>query len=150
MKRPKTFVEQGIDADRTKSWTCCQLRDWEDFVPLLERAILIPSTGRTQNHAQSFGINVIAIDLSVVRGLSYYTGTVWELFDTAGSVPRPSQVVDDTIDSLNHWGSPLNGGFGFGDVVVTLLLEEKGLLPKRQAVASDVIYPMSQKNFPCQ
>ena len=41
------------------------------------------------NYAKGMGIaDLITIDLSVVRGLSYYTGTVWELFDTAGDIPR--------------------------------------------------------------
>ena len=40
-------------------------------------------------YADAFGIaHLLRIDLSVVRGLSYYTGVVWELFDVGGAVPR--------------------------------------------------------------
>ena len=39
--------------------------------------------------ADAAGIGgTITIDPSVVRGLSYYTGTVWELFDASGDLPR--------------------------------------------------------------
>jgi histidyl-tRNA synthetase len=101
-------------------------------------------------YAESFGIsNVIEIDLSVVRGLSYYTGTVWELFDTSGSIPRAiagGGRYDKLLESLGGNPTPMVG-FGFGDVVITMLLEQKGLLPKRNAVATEVIYPMSESEF---
>ena len=101
-------------------------------------------------YAKSFGIeDVIDIDLSIVRGLSYYTGTVWELFDTAGSIPRAiagGGRYDRLLESLGGQPTPMVG-FGFGDVVISLLLQERGLLPKRNAVATDVIYPMSVNEF---
>ena len=101
-------------------------------------------------YAESFGIsNLISIDLSGVRGLSYYPGTVWELFDTAGSIPRAiagGGRYDNLLKSLGGSDLPMVG-FGFGDVVVTLLLEEKNLLPASPPVATDVIFPMSTHEF---
>ena len=38
-------------------------------------------------------------------------------------------------------------GFGFGDVVIGLLLEERGLLPQKTARADDVVFPMSAAEF---
>ena len=100
--------------------------------------------------AESFGIaNVISIDLSIVRGLSYYTGTVWELFDTAGSVPRAiagGGRYDKLLETLGGIPTPMVG-FGFGDVVITLLLEERKLLPSMTPTATDVVYPMSTEEF---
>jgi len=101
-------------------------------------------------YATSFGIDeVIDIDLSIVRGLSYYTGTVWELFDTAGSIPRAiagGGRYDRLLESLGGQPTPMVG-FGFGDVVISLLLQERGLLPTRAAIATDVVYPMSANEF---
>ena len=147
------LIEQGIDPERAQ-----KILDLLSITGLDELCSFVGENNpgyqalvELMKHAQSFGIaNVIAIDLSVVRGLSYYTGTVWELFDTAGSVPRAiagGGRYDKLLASLGGTPTPMVG-FGFGDVVVTLLLEEKGLLPKRECVASDVIYPMSQEEFP--
>jgi histidyl-tRNA synthetase len=92
----------------------------------------------------------IAIDLSVVRGLSYYTGTVWELFDTGGSVPRAiagGGRYDRLMEALGGKPTPMVG-FGFGDVVITLLLEERKLLPAPTALVDDVVFPMQRAGFP--
>ena len=53
----------------------------------------------------------IAIDLSIVRGLSYYTGTVWELFDV-GSTMRAiagGGRYDNLISSLGGTATPMVG-----------------------------------------
>ena len=38
-------------------------------------------------------------------------------------------------------------GFGFGDVVILLLLADRGLLPSLPALAQDVIYPLQSSQF---
>lgn len=101
-------------------------------------------------YAEAAGIaSSISIDLSVVRGLSYYTGTVWELFDTAGKVPRAiagGGRYDRLMETLGGEPTPMVG-FGFGDVVISLLLEERGLLPKEESRVDDVVYPMEESSF---
>ena len=101
--------------------------------------------------AQAMGISsVIEVDLSVIRGLSYYTGTVWELYDTSGSLPRAIAGrgrYDRLMESLGGKPTPMVG-FGFGDVVITLLLEEKKRLPAFNSLIDDVIYPLSKAQFP--
>jgi histidyl-tRNA synthetase len=91
----------------------------------------------------------IEIDLSVVRGLSYYTGTVWELFDATGSVERAiagGGRYDHLMETLGGKPAPM-AGFGFGDIVITLVLSERGLLPTTHPVVHDVVYPMRQPQF---
>ncbi len=102
--------------------------------------------------AASFGFgDVLRVDLSVIRGLSYYTGTVWEVFDASGSLPR-AIAGGGRYDKLMEvfGGAPVPMvGFGFGDVVITEILSERGLLPA-QALArtlDDVVYPMSAPEF---
>ncbi|MBN1765414.1 MAG: histidine--tRNA ligase [Sedimentisphaerales bacterium] len=68
-------------------------------------------------------------DINIVRGLAYYTGTVFEIFD------RQSQLraicgggrYDNLLAGLG--GPQITAtGFGMGDVVLEILLQEKNLL----------------------
>jgi histidyl-tRNA synthetase len=70
------------------------------------------------------------LDLSVVRGLAYYTGVVFEVYDKAVGLRAVAGGgrYDNLLASLG--GIPQTGvGFGMGDVVLAELLKEKGLLP---------------------
>ena len=70
-------------------------------------------------------------DPNIVRGLLYYTGTVFEAFDITGGVRR-AILGGGRYDNLlrDVGGEPLSGvGFAMGDVVITLILQELGLIP---------------------
>jgi histidyl-tRNA synthetase len=72
----------------------------------------------------------VEVDLSIVRGLAYYTGTVFELFD-AGRTLRAicgGGRYDNLLFALGGVDLPALG-FGMGDVVLAELLKERGLLP---------------------
>ena len=76
-------------------------------------------------HGESVGL-----DLNIVRGLAYYTGLVFEVFDAAKSMRAVAGGgrYDDLCAKLG--GEKVTGvGFGMGDVVLKDLLEEHGLLP---------------------
>jgi histidyl-tRNA synthetase len=73
----------------------------------------------------------VKFDPNIMRGLLYYTGTVFEAFDVSGSVRR-AILGGGRYDNLlrDVGGEPLSGvGFAMGDVVVGILLQEKGLIP---------------------
>lgn len=73
----------------------------------------------------------VKFDPNIMRGLLYYTGTVFEAFDLTGSVRR-AILGGGRYDNLlrDVGGEPLSGvGFAMGDVVVGILLQEKGLIP---------------------
>ncbi|PWH14284.1 MAG: histidine--tRNA ligase [Anaerolineae bacterium] len=73
----------------------------------------------------------VQFDPNIMRGLLYYTGTVFEAFDVSGSVRR-AILGGGRYDNLlrDVGGDPLSGvGFAMGDVVVGILLKEKGLIP---------------------
>lgn len=80
----------------------------------------------------ALGINeYIRFDPSIVRGLQYYTGTVFEAWEVGGEIKR-SILGGGRYDNLlaDVGGEPLSGvGFAMGDVVITLLLQKYGLLP---------------------
>jgi histidyl-tRNA synthetase len=72
----------------------------------------------------------IRFDLTIVRGLAYYTGTVFEVFDRRGELR--AICGGGRYDRLlaNVSGADLPGvGFGMGDVVLTELLRDRELLP---------------------
>jgi histidyl-tRNA synthetase len=72
----------------------------------------------------------IEVDLTIVRGLAYYTGIVFELFD-AGRTLRAicgGGRYDNLLDALGGVQMPAVG-FGMGDVVLAELLKDKGLAP---------------------
>ncbi len=70
------------------------------------------------------------LDLRIVRGLAYYTGIVYEIFD-AGADLRAVAGGGRYDNLLQVLGGPKVGatGFGMGDVVLGILLDEKGKVP---------------------
>jgi len=73
----------------------------------------------------------VEMDLSIVRGLAYYTGFVFEAFDRA----KESRAIagggryDNLIRKMGGPDMPAVG-FGMGDVVLADLLRERGRMPK--------------------
>jgi histidyl-tRNA synthetase len=72
----------------------------------------------------------VRFDLSIVRGLAYYTGIVFELFDTKGELRAicGGGRYDTLLKGLAGVDLPALG-FGMGDVVLKELLTVRGLLP---------------------
>lgn len=78
-----------------------------------------------------FGLGeYVRFDLSIVRGLAYYTGVVFEIFDTRGELRAIAGGgrYDDLLRIVSGTDMPALG-FGMGDVVLRELLIDKGLLP---------------------
>lgn len=69
-------------------------------------------------------------DLTIVRGLAYYTGVVFEVFDTRGELRAVcgGGRYDNLLEALGGVAMPA-AGFGWGDVVLGELLRDRGLLP---------------------
>jgi len=72
----------------------------------------------------------VDFDLSIVRGLAYYTGKVFELFDAKGEFRAicGGGRYDDLLKTIGGVDLPALG-FGMGDVVLTELLRARNLLP---------------------
>src|SRR5256714_163967 len=67
----------------------------------------------------------VSLDLTIVRGLAYYTGVVFELFD--------AQKTMRAIAGGGRYDALIDQpalGFGMGDVVLGELLKERGGVPK--------------------
>ena len=87
---------------------------------------------RLFNALDALGVkDYVKFDPNIMRGLLYYTGTVFEAFDVSGSVRR-AILGGGRYDNLlrDVGGDPLSGvGFAMGDVVIGIILKEKGLIP---------------------
>ena len=73
----------------------------------------------------------LVFDASVVRGLAYYTGVVFEDFDRAGELRAicGGGRYDKLLSLYGAVSEVPACGFGFGDCVVVELLKDKGILP---------------------
>ena len=72
----------------------------------------------------------VDLDLRIVRGLAYYTGLVFELFDATGEFRAicGGGRYDNLLQALGGVDMPALG-FGMGDVVLGELLRARGLMP---------------------
>ena len=94
--------------------------------------------------SESYGISDwMELDASVVRGLAYYTGPVFEAHDRAGELRAVcgGGRYDRLIGTLGGKDLPATG-FGFGDMVVMELLEAKGLVPEINNGVQDIVFGM--------
>ena len=78
------------------------------------------------------------IDLGIVRGLAYYTGTVFEVHEVSG-MERALAGGGRYDNLIELFGGPATPavGFGMGDVVLTNVLADKGLVPASVAPPVD-------------
>jgi histidyl-tRNA synthetase len=77
----------------------------------------------------------LQFDLSIVRGLAYYTGIVFELFDRSGEFRAicGGGRYDNLLGAIGGGTALPALGFGMGDVVLTELLRARQLLPATDA-----------------
>jgi histidyl-tRNA synthetase len=86
----------------------------------------------------------VDFDTSIVRGLAYYTGIVFEAFD-AGRTLRAvcgGGRYDHLLEALGGPSVPAVG-FGFGDVVVLELLADLGRLPQLPRQLDAMVFPFT-------
>lgn len=83
----------------------------------------------------------VKFDPNIMRGLLYYTGTVFEAFETSGSLKRAilgGGRYDNLLSDVG--GQPLSGvGFAMGDVVAGIILQENGLVPEFVPTSASVL-----------
>ncbi len=91
------------------------------------------------------GITNVVFDKSLARGFDYYTGTIFEIFDTDPENNR-SMLGGGRYDNLTglFGGEPIGGvGFGMGDVTMRNFLESHQLLQDQvpRSVATVLVAP---------
>jgi len=93
----------------------------------------------------SYGISEwVEFDASVVRGLAYYTGAVFEAHDRTGEFRAicGGGRYDKLLSTLGGKDLPATG-FGFGDMVIMELLAEKNLIPELVSDIDDIVIPLN-------
>ena len=91
----------------------------------------------------------VVFDASIVRGLAYYTGIVFEAFDADRSLRAlcGGGRYDRLLESLGGPAIPAVG-FGFGDVVIMELLSDKKLLPECPRRLDAVVFAFGEAERP--
>lgn len=106
--------------------------------------------GQVTDALESMGLgDFVEIDCSIVRGLAYYTGTVFELFDRQGAHRAicGGGRYDTLLSSLGGVDLPAVG-FGMGDVVLGELLKDRGLRPVAPARIDAYVAAVSTADRP--
>ncbi|MEE2905386.1 MAG: histidine--tRNA ligase [Gemmatimonadota bacterium] len=88
----------------------------------------------------------VEVDLRIVRGLAYYTGIVFELFDTGRDLRAicGGGRYDRLLEFVGGESLPAVG-FGMGDVVLGELLSDCGLVPEYDRSIDYFIVTISSK-----
>jgi len=101
--------------------------------------------------AESYGYSAwLQFDASVVRGLAYYTGVVFEAFDRTGGITRAicgGGRYDRLFSTYGARDIPCCG-FGFGDCVIMEILESQKLLPAFSPKIDDIILSFNEELRP--
>lgn len=147
-------VREGLDAEQ--SHTLISLLDRKEKIndfdtqvhAIAGRALDLPDTyehGSRLSHVfeglASLGITNVSYSASTVRGFNYYTGVIFEVFDTS---PKNNRALIgggryDNLTSL-FGGDPISGiGFGMGDVSLRDFLETHKLLPTHVSITAPTL-----------
>ncbi|MGH9458437.1 MAG: histidine--tRNA ligase [Thermoanaerobaculia bacterium] len=88
----------------------------------------------------------VMFDMKIVRGLAYYTGIVFEIFDRKGELRAicGGGRYDDLFKSLTDVDVPALG-FGFGDVVLGELLKDRKLDRAQQPPPEVVVIGVNEE-----
>jgi histidyl-tRNA synthetase len=91
----------------------------------------------------------VEFDASIVRGLAYYTGVVFEAFDGDRKLRAlcGGGRYDRLLETLGGPSIPAVG-FGFGDAVVTELLADRQLLPDLPRRLDALVFAFSEAQRP--
>ena len=95
---------------------------------------------------EAYGVREqVIFDASVVRGLAYYTGIVFEAFDAAGQLRSicGGGRYDRLAETLGGKSIPAVG-FGFGDMVIAELLQEQDRLPECPRRVDDLVFAFEE------
>jgi histidyl-tRNA synthetase len=114
------------------------------FLQKLASVSSTASLEKLQMMLNLMGVHNIVIDTSIVRGFDYYTGIVFEVYDTSpdnnrslfggGRYDRLLELFgDETVPAV---------GFGMGDVTARDFLETHNLLPKYMPATELMLLPM--------
>lgn len=117
-----------------------------DIESLLKYKIIIPEISELEKifiYAEMYNIrDWIQLDMTIVRGLSYYTGFVFEGFSKSVKINRSicgGGRYDNLMEKFSNNKKLGFVGFGMGDIVITEILDELKLIPNFEYVSQCLI-----------
>ena len=151
----RRMTELGFDGEKAEA--VLRLVDkeaWDKAAELglrradwLSRDDLVEELAPFSDACRDYGIaDFIEYDPTIVRGLAYYTGMVFEIFDRKKSMRAIAGGgrYDTLVEKL--MGEPLDAlGVGMGDVVLGDLLKERGLAPDEPARLDVLVVPIGEQ-----
>ncbi len=153
-KVKERMVEGGLEpAVAEKALSLFQQKSLGDLVPQYDASPKV--CARALDLQRFFGLletmglqGFVEFDLTVVRGLAYYTGIVFEAFDRKGEFRAISGGgrYDQLIKTIGGVDIPALG-FGMGDVVLGELLTERKLWPERLLQPLDVYLVLVEESL---
>ncbi|MEE3270329.1 MAG: histidine--tRNA ligase [Candidatus Thermoplasmatota archaeon] len=140
--------EQGLNSDAISViQSTLGLSDLDSLASALgESSEAVAELATLFDLVDSYGISDwVAFDASVVRGLAYYTGPVFEAHDRGGKLRAicGGGRYDRLLSSLGGNDMPATG-FGFGDMVIMELLNDKGLIPNLPSGNEDIVIAIDE------
>ncbi|MEF8913788.1 histidine--tRNA ligase [Natronomonas sp.] len=137
------LVAAGLDYEEAEAFDDVlgtdDLDDLVDFAETDRVAEAVENLRAVLAAAEDFGAReYCTISLETARGLDYYTGVVFECFDTAGEVSRSvfgGGRYDDLIEGFGGEPTPAVG-VGIGHETLSLLCQRAGVWPEEE-VATD-------------
>ncbi len=150
--RRKALVEAGASEDAIAALESLpQIRTWADLETRFPGAAQAGQPLRDSMAAlDAMGLaDFLDLDLTIVRGLAYYTGTVFELFDAQRSLRAicGGGRYDTLLEQIGGVNLPALG-FGMGDVVLGELLKERGLAPDAPTGAQVFVVSVTSEERP--
>ena len=131
----------------TKIQTVLGIKDMKNLKSSLDKSSSAISELNTLfGLIEAYGMSEwVQFDASGVRGLAYYTGSVFEAHDREGKFRAicGGGRYDNLLSTLGGKDLPATG-FGFGDMVIMELLAEKGLIPELISGVDDIVLPLNQ------
>ncbi|MFP4188004.1 MAG: histidine--tRNA ligase [Halobacteriales archaeon] len=126
----KNSVETVLRLTRLDGWKAVD--EVLDVVDLEETRDAVERLGALSDTLDSYGVETV-FDPSIVRGMDYYTGVVFECFDTDGDLRAifGGGRYDTLVEEFGGPSTPAVG-FGIGDATLELLMKQAGVWPDEE------------------
>lgn len=133
---PSEFESQGVEILREAGFATLRkiigTNDLSDLPEDLQEHESVQELKAAVKKLNALGVNNLAFDIGLVRGFDYYTGMVFEVYDTSPENNRSlfgGGRYDDLVGIFGVEKVP-GVGFGMGDVTIKDFLETHGLMPE--------------------
>jgi histidyl-tRNA synthetase len=152
-------IKELIPEKNEEFLTLLNSKNFEEFVSRLPQgadiAEKVDEIREVMSRLEKLGITNTVFDQTLMRGFDYYTGIVFEIFDTnpenrravfgGGRYDDLLSIFNDKPASEANSGRVPAFGFGAGDVVIRDIMESYGLLPAYKAKTSLYLCPLAKE-----